>query len=55
MQTKENSTPETKYVQAHLAVAKSHVEKDLRFWLSVLWSAETKMGPFGHRDVAFAW
>jgi len=41
--------------KARLAFAKAHLDKDPSFWSSVLWSDETKMELFGHRDVAFVW
>jgi len=44
-----------KHVKARLAFARAHIDKDSSFWSSVLWSDETKMELFGHRDVAFVW
>lgn len=44
-----------RHVKARLAFAKAHIDKDASFWLSMLWSDETKMELFGHRDVAFVW
>ena len=41
--------------KARVAFAKAHLDKDPSFWSSVLWSDETKMELFGHRDVAFVW
>ena len=41
--------------KARLAFAREHRDKDQSFWSSVLWSDETKMELFGHRDVSFIW
>ena len=38
--------------QARLASATANLDKDLSFWPSVLWSDETKIELFEHRDVA---
>ena len=42
-------------IKARLVLAKAHLDKDPSCWSSVLWSDETKMELFGHRDVAFVW
>ncbi|XP_076029868.1 uncharacterized protein LOC143018394 [Oratosquilla oratoria] len=41
-----------KHRAARLAFARAHLDKDPSFWKSVLWSDETKMELFGHRDDA---
>ena len=40
--------------QSGLAFAKSPLGKNVSFWLTVLWSDETKVELFGHSDLAFA-
>ena len=44
-----------RHVKARLAFARANINKDSSFWSSVLWSDETKMELFGHRDVAYVW
>lgn len=44
-----------RHVKTRLAFAKAHLDKDNTFWENVLWSDETKLELFGHRDVAFVW
>lgn len=44
-----------RHVKARLKYAKNHLERDETFWKSILWSDETKLELFGHRDVAFVW
>lgn len=46
---------QSRHIKARLAFAKAHLDKDVTFWKSVLWSDETKLELFGHRDVAFVW
>lgn len=44
-----------RHVKARLTFAKTYLKKEPSFWSSVLWSDETKIELFGHRDVAFIW
>lgn len=44
-----------RHIKARLSFANEHLNKDASFWSSVLWSDETKLELFGHRDVAFVW
>ena len=44
-----------KHRKTRLEFAREHRDKDQHFWSSVLWSDETKMELFGHRDVSFVW
>ena len=44
-----------RHIEARLKYAKDNLEKDEEYWKRVLWSDETKLELFGHRDVAFVW
>lgn len=44
-----------RHVQARLKYARSNIEKEEAYWERVLWSDETKLELFGHRDVAYVW
>lgn len=44
-----------RHLQARLKFAKDNLEKNYAYWKCVLWSDETKLQLFGHRDVAYVW
>lgn len=44
-----------RHTKARIAFAKAHLDKEESIWSSILWSDETKIELFGHRDVAFIW
>lgn len=43
------------HVKARLAFAKGHIQQDSSFWSTILWSDETRLELFGHRDTAYVW
>lgn len=45
----------SRHLKARIAFAKEHRHKDEGFWNSILWSDETKLELFGHRDQAYVW
>ena len=44
-----------RHLQARLKYARDNFEKDKTYWKRVLWSDETELELFGHRDVAYVW
>ena len=44
-----------RHVKAQLYFARKYIDKETSFWSSVLWSNETKIEFFSHRDVSFLW
>ncbi len=44
-----------RHLQARLKYAWDNLEKDYSYWKRVLWSDETKLELFGHRDTAYVW
>lgn len=44
-----------RHLQARLQYARDNREKDYSYWKHVLWSDETKLKLFGHRDSAYVW
>ena len=42
-----------RHLQARLKYAKDNLKKDYAYWRLVLWSDETKLELFGHRDIAY--
>lgn len=44
-----------RHLKARLDYAKGNLEKDSTHWKRVIWSDETKLELFGHRNVAFVW
>lgn len=44
-----------RHLQARLKYARENLEKDDAYWKHVIWSDETKLELFGHRDVAYVW
>jgi transposase len=45
----------TQHLKARQDFARGHLEKNQAFWNLVLWSDETKIKLFGHRDIGFVW
>lgn len=44
-----------RHIRARLKFAREYLKKKDDFWKSVLWSDETKLELFGHRDIAYVW
>jgi transposase len=44
-----------RHIKARLDFAKAYLENSPSFWSKILWSDETKLELFGHRDVAYVW
>ena len=44
-----------RHLQAKLKFAKDNLQKPEGYWKRVMWSDETKLELFGHRDVAYVW
>lgn len=44
-----------RHLRARLNYARDNLEKGDEYWKRVLWSDETKLELFGHRDVAYVW
>lgn len=44
-----------RHLQARVKYAQDNLEKDYSYWKRVLWSDETKLELFGHRDTAYVW
>jgi transposase len=44
-----------RHLKARLDFAKTYLDKAPNFWTKILWSDETKLELFGHRDVAYVW
>lgn len=44
-----------RHLQARLKFARGNLEKNNEYWKRILWSDETKLELFGHRDVAYVW
>lgn len=44
-----------RHLQARLKYAQGNLQKPEAFWKRVIWSDETKLELFGHRDVAYVW
>jgi transposase len=52
---RKTSLLKSRHIKARLNFAKAHLDNPVSFWRSVLWSDETKLELFGHRDRAFVW
>lgn len=44
-----------RHLQARLQYARDNLDRDYSYWKRVLWSDETKLELFGHRDTAYVW
>ena len=44
-----------KHLEARLAFARGNSKQDPSFWLTILWSDETKLEIFGHMDAEYVW
>ena len=44
-----------RHLQARRKFAKDNLQKPEGYWKRVMWSDETKLELFGHRDVAYVW
>lgn len=44
-----------RHLKARLQYARDNLQKPAAYWKRVIWSDETKLELFGHRDVAFVW
>ena len=53
--TRKTPLLQKRHLKARLKYAKDKLEKDYAYWKHVLWSNETKLELFAHRDVAYVW